>query len=299
MSQDWLEQRERSSVAAIRVLVWITLALGRRAGRLLLYPACLYFLAFSPRAGAASRQYLARVLGRPPRLRERFRHFYTFATVALDRIFFLKGRFREFDVRLEGEPILKAALESGQGCLLVGAHIGSFEALRALGREQPIRVSLVMYEENARKVVAVTRAIDPDLAQAIVPLGRFDSMLQVADRLERGEWIGVLADRALDNGALVSVPFLGEPAGFPASPFRIAAMLKRPVVLMVALYRGGTRYDLHFERLLDPAELDRRGVEAVQQWAARYAERLESYCRMAPYNWFNFYDFWDDRKTER
>jgi predicted LPLAT superfamily acyltransferase len=24
----------------------------------------------------------------------------------------------------------------------------------------------------------------------------------------------------------------------------------------------------------------------------RYVERLEHYCRLAPYNWFNFYDFW-------
>ena len=23
-----------------------------------------------------------------------------------------------------------------------------------------------------------------------------------------------------------------------------------------------------------------------------YVERLEAYCRMAPFNWFNFYDFW-------
>jgi predicted LPLAT superfamily acyltransferase len=299
VSQDWLEQPERSNVAAIRLLVWITLALGRRAGRLLLYPVCLYFLAFSPRAGVASRQYLAKVLGRPPSLRERFHHLHTFATVALDRIFFLKGRFREFDVHIEGEPILRAALDSGEGALLIGAHIGSFEALRALGREQRLRVSLVMYEDNARKVLSVTRAIDPELAQAVIPLGRFDSMLQVADRLERGEWIGVLADRALDAEGLVKVPFLGEPAGFPASPFRMAGMLKRPVILMVALYKGGRRYDLHFERLLEPAELGRRGPQAVQEWVARYAERLESYCRKSPYNWFNFYDFWDERKTER
>jgi predicted LPLAT superfamily acyltransferase len=30
----------------------------------------------------------------------------------------------------------------------------------------------------------------------------------------------------------------------------------------------------------------------IEQALKRYAQRLEHYCRMAPYNWFNFYDFW-------
>jgi predicted LPLAT superfamily acyltransferase len=297
VSQGWLEQRERSTSAALRALVWVTLALGRRTGRALLYPISLYYLAFSVRARRASRKYLARVLERAPSLRDVFRHYHTFASVALDRVFFLKARFAEFDVRVEGEDILREAVAAGEGCLLIGAHLGSFEALRALGRDKPVRVNLVMYEENARNVIAVTKAIDSTLAEAVIPLGRFDSMLQVAQRLERGEWIGVLGDRALDREGMVRVPFLGEEAGFPASPFRIAGMLKRPVVLMVGLYLGGNRYHLHFERLIGEGELALRDPQAVERWVQRYAQRLEHYCRLAPYNWFNFYDFWDARKS--
>jgi predicted LPLAT superfamily acyltransferase len=277
-------------------MVWITLGLGRRAGRLLLYPICLYYLAFSVRARAASRQYLARVLGRTPRLRDVFRHYYTFAVVALDRVFFLKGRFHRFDIRIHGEHLLREALDVGRGCLLIGAHLGSFEALRALGRDKAVRVNLVMYEDNARKIVAVSKAIDPGLAEAVIPLGSFDSMLRVAGCLERGEWIGVLADRALDSEGQELACFFGQPAAFPASPFRIAAMLQRPVILMVGLYRGGNRYDLYFERLLDEHELACRDREAIRAWVQRYAARLEHYCREAPCNWFNFYDFWDARK---
>jgi predicted LPLAT superfamily acyltransferase len=297
MSQGWLEQRERSTVAAVRLLVWVALALGRRAGRALLHPICLYYLAFSLRARRASRQYLARALGRVPTLSDVFRHYYTFASVALDRVFFLKGRFAQFDVSIEGEDILRDALAAGEGCLLIGAHIGSFEALRALGRDKAVRVNLVMYEDNARNVIAVSKAIDPTLAEAVIPLGSLDSMLRVAQRLERGEWIGVLGDRALDREGMVMAPFFGDLAGFPASPFRIAGMLRRPVVLMVGLYLGGNRYHLHFERLIAQDEFAQRDRDAVQRWVQRYAERLEHHCSKAPYNWFNFYDFWDARKS--
>jgi predicted LPLAT superfamily acyltransferase len=198
-------------------------------------------------------------------------------------------------VRIDGEDILQEALFAGEGCLLIGAHVGSFEALRALGRDK-VRVNLVMYEDNARNVITVSKAIDPTLADSVIPLGRLDSMLQVAQRLERGEWIGVLADRALDREGMVMTSFFGDPAGFPASPFRVAAMLRRPVVLMVGLYLGGNRYHLHFERLIDENELARRDRDAVERWVQRYAQRLEHYCRLAPYNWFNFYDFWDAGK---
>jgi predicted LPLAT superfamily acyltransferase len=177
--------------------------------------------------------------------------------------------------------------------------MGSFEALRALGREHAVRVSLVMYEENARNVIAVSKAIDPALAECVIALGSVDSMLRVAQRLEAGEWIGVLADRALDHDRMAPVPFLGDTAGFPVSPFRIAGMLKRPIVLMLGLYLGGNRYALHFERLVEPHELTARDNDAVQRWVARYAERLAHHCRNTPYNWFNFYDFWDARKSVR
>jgi predicted LPLAT superfamily acyltransferase len=62
---------------------------------------------------------------------------------------------------------------------------------------------------------------------------------------------------------------------------------------MLGVYRGGNRYDLHFERLIEKPRLERaQRDEVIRQWAALYASRLEHYCRMAPFNWFNFYDFW-------
>jgi predicted LPLAT superfamily acyltransferase len=66
-----------------------------------------------------------------------------------------------------------------------------------------------------------------------------------------------------------------------------------PVILIFGLYRGGNRYDVHFERLAERITLEpRERQRAIERWVQRYAERLEYYARSAPYNWFNFYDFW-------
>jgi predicted LPLAT superfamily acyltransferase len=292
--QEWLIQRERSNRFLLRLAVRAALWLGRPLARPLLYPVCIYFLVFSPRARAASRQYLNRVLGRAPRLSDLFRHYHTFAAVLLDRVFLLSDRSEDFDIRVHGEAIVAETLSSGQGCFLLSAHLGSLEVARALGRTRPsLRVSMVMYEENARKVRSALESINPQLAQEVISLGRIDSMLQVKDSLERGEFVGMLADRTLEEEGRTQRPFLGAPAAFPLGPFRLAAMLRRPIVLMVGLYGGGWRYDVHFEPLADLSAVpDSQRSEAVELALSRYVERLEHYCRMAPCNWFNFYDFW-------
>jgi len=152
---------------------------------------------------------------------------------------------------------------------------------------------MVMYEENARKVGAVLEAINPDLQSEIIPLGRVDSILKVEAALARGEVVGMLADRTLNGRGTVSCHFLGEQARFPSGPIRVAAMLKRPMALMFGLYRGGNRYEIHIERFADLTQVDGRERDpGIENLVRRYAGRLEHYCRLAPYNWFNFYDFW-------
>jgi predicted LPLAT superfamily acyltransferase len=287
-------QRERSQTAVIRLYAWIALKAGRPAARLLLYPISGYFLLFSTRARTASRKYLRKVLGREPGVADLFRHYHTFAATILDRVYFLRGDYARFEVRAFNEDVARAAPDTGVGCFLVGAHLGSFEAIRALGRQaRGLEVAMVLYEDNGRKLNAVLEAIDPRLPLEIIRLGRVDSMLRVQSALAKGGVVGMLADRTITGDDTVACSFLGEPARIPVGPFRLAAMLKRPIVLMFGLYRGGNRYDIHFEHLADMRGIDREHrAAAIEAAIVRYVERLEHYCRMAPYNWFNFYDYW-------
>ncbi len=283
----WTVRPERGATSLIRFAVWIILRIGRRAGHLLLLPVCAYFFLFSPKSSAASIEFLSRALGRPPAILDRWRHYLCFATCLLDRVLLLNGRVDLFDVRLHGEADITAMRAQG-GCFLFGAHVGSFEVVRAVGRHiAEAKTSLVMYEDNARKTNAVLHAINPELAMQIIGLGKPGSMLAVRDRLNEGYLVGLLADRSLATERQVPIPFLGAPARFPVGPFRMAAMLGRPVLLMLGLRRGDRRYDIVFETIAaEPAE------DQIEAMMRRYVERLEYYCRSAPYNWFNFYDFW-------
>jgi predicted LPLAT superfamily acyltransferase len=268
--------------------------LGRRTARLFLYPLCLYFLVSSPAASRASRDYLRRVLGRAPHLADIFTHFLTFASCLLDRVFLLNDQSDEFDITVHGEEPLREIEQQGGGCMLFGAHFGSFEVARAVGRRRgSLPISLLMYEENAQKIRAALAAINPQLGTEVIGLGRMDSLITVAERLRRGHFIGVLADRNVDGKDLVRHPFLGAEAAFPQGPFRVAMLLRRPVVMMVGIYRGGRQYEVHFETLAEATEERPRDPQLwLDEIMRRYVARLEHYCREAPFNWFNFYDFW-------
>ena len=291
---EWVARPERGSPRFIRFIVWVALTIGRPAARALLYPTALYFLAFSSRARQASTAFLRRALGREPGVADGFRHFHSFAATILDRVFLLNDQYARFDVRVHGADIVETMAARGEGCFLLGAHLGSFEIVRALARAvNGPQVSLVMYEENARKVTAVLDAINPKLALEVIALGKIDSMLKLREALERGGVVGMLGDRTIEGEGTKPCTFFGTPAAFPLGPFRIAALLKRPVVLMFGLYRGGNRYDVYFEPLPGMEQIDRANREAGINRALRhYVTRLEHHARNAPYNWFNFHDFW-------
>ncbi|HEY3783927.1 MAG TPA: hypothetical protein VGL55_01450 [Steroidobacteraceae bacterium] len=291
---EWATTRERGSVRLLRIMAFLSLHLGRRAGRFFLYWIAAYFFLFAPTARRHACAYLRRALGREPTAADGFRHVLSFATTIHDRVYLINERSDLFDITCEGEQWVLQGLRAGQGAFLMGAHVGSFEIIRSFGERQPgLQVAMAMYEENARKVTDQLAAIRPSSPPNIIALGHVDAMLRIQQALDRGMFVGVLGDRTLGNEATRTVPFLGEPACFPVGAMRAAALMRRQVIFMIGLYRGGNRYHVVFEPLADFSAVDREQRDAAIGAAiVRYAALLEQYCRSDPYNWFNFYDFW-------
>ena len=302
---EWAARREQGSRLALQFMAWVAVSLGRPTARLLLHPVALYYVLFAASARRHSRRYLKRVLGRDANWLDGYRHVHTFASTVLDRIYFVRGQLQHFDIQVSGGPAMDVCMAEGRGAFLLGAHIGSFEALHAIGESRPgMQVSMVMYPDNARMIHSVLQALAPDFKLGIIAIGRPGSTLAIRDALNANGLVGLLGDRALapdgsraSGAGTLTLPFLGVPAVFTDGPLRLALVLKRRVMFMVGLYRGGRRYDLRFETLADfshpPA--DPREREALMHQALRdYVARLEALVREAPYNWFNFFDYWHE-----
>lgn len=305
----WATQRERSNRFALRLMAWIAVHLGRPVARLVLHPITWYFLLFSPGPKRQTRRYLRRALGREPGWADHYRQVHAFASVVLDRVYLARGGLSGLQVQVSGGDLVHQLLAEGRGAFMIGAHIGSFEALHAVGKGEQLPVAMAMFPDNARLIHGVLQAVAPELALEIIAIGRPGSTLKIRDWLDGGGLVGVLGDRvppqqggAGSSGAVgrtdnVVLPFLGAPAVFSDGPLRLAMLLRRKVMFMVGLYRGGDRYDVRFEPMADFSQPESDPVRREQQLRdalQAYVARLEALCREAPYNWFNFHDFWHE-----
>ena len=299
-AQGWVTQPERGNLKLLWAMTALSLRCGRTLSRAGLRLVVSYFWLRPGASAGHIERFQRRVLGRSPTRGDLFSHMYAFATCVHDRIYLLNDRLAEFSVEIANEQLLVRMLEQGTGCFLMGAHLGSFEVLRAFGvQHSRVKVAMAMYPDNARKLGAVLAAINPRLVPDIIPLGSIDAMLQVRARLDQGAFVGVLGDRTLADEPVLTVNFLGSPAQFPVGPWRAAALLRRPVVFFAGLYCGGNRYRIIVEQLADFSDTATSGREAaIHEAIGRYAGMLENLCRSHPYNWFNFFDFWHELPPE-
>ena len=295
MSLDWRRYDERGTPFQLWLMRAVALRLGRWPTRLLLYPITLYFLCIAHEHRCISRHYLRRALGREPSWWHVARHFHCFAATLLDRVFFLAGRLDLFDLRFTGwKPCAPTLTPNGDAFFSAPTWAASTPC--AARRRISGRAAQGPHGSGAEcDDHAAARGVDPAIASTVIPLGGVDSLLPVRDALEAGQMVGLLGDRMGGSGKSVSCELLGDSVELPAGPAMLAAATGAPVVLCLALYRGGNRYDIRFEAMDSLTGLERTTRdEALSDWTRGYARRVEAQIRSAPFNWFNFYDYWSD-----
>jgi predicted LPLAT superfamily acyltransferase len=118
--------------------------------------------------------------------------------------------------------------------------------------------------------------------------------VQLRQRIDAGELVAIAGDRVpVSGGRTVRVPFLGRDACFPVGAYVLASLFACPL-LMLGCVREGAGHVVRFELLAERLALPRGGREAaLRHWAGLFASRLEALLARAPYDWFNFYPFWD------
>lgn len=296
MSRVWRSYPERGNAFMLRVIRWIAMHIGYFPARLILYPITLYFLFKAGSNRKASLKYISRLRGRSAHWGHVFRHIHCFSATILDRVFFLSNRFSHYDIEVHGLDIPHQLADVKQGALLLGTHLGSFEVLRAVGKlYQDVPFKILMYREQNQTITEILEAIDPSISDSVIDLARPDSLLMTKEYLEKGYFVAMLGDRVIKEQQSVDIDFLGHPSRLPTGPLQVAAILGVPVILFFGLYRSSRRYSVHFELLAEKVYMQRKQrQESLQPYAKKIMQRMEHYVKIVPYNWFNFYDYWND-----
>ena len=265
----------------------------------------MYFFFASRGPRRNSRRYLERALGRPPTWRDGYRHVHSFCATVLDRVYLLREQFDEFAFEASGVEAILEPTGRGEGLLACGAHFGSFEALRMVGVDKGLKVAMIMYEDNARLINDTLAAIAPNAELHTIPLGRVDAMLALRRWLEDGGLGGMLADRTcLATTRSVrrrwSCPFSARRRALPTGRFASPRCCAARSCSWPACIAAAIATSLRFSELADFSIATSAGERdaLIAAALARYVETLEALCREAPYNWFNFFDFWDEDEAD-
>lgn len=294
-AKDWLSVPERGTLAGIFAVAWMATAFGRGPARALVAVVALWF-ARDPKVRRASEIWWEAVDGERPSFGKVYRHVRRFANVTLDRLFLLMERHQSLEFVSNGNEHLEGLARENKGAVLLGAHIGSFEAMRLRAGQRKLSLNIVGNFENARMVNAVLGRSSSKLEARVIKAapGDVGFVFDIQDRVARGELVAILGDRVAKGQDAVVVEFFGRPARFPTGPFMLASILRCPIYLTFGVFREPNLYQLSCEPFAEQLDLPRRRrQEALQEHVQRYARALEAKARSAPDNWFNFYDFWE------
>jgi len=303
-AEHWSGLEERGLYVGLRVLAGVYRVLGRRICLVFMAPVVLYFYLSGGRQRRASMDYLRRVGERLDRPFSSLRwwslkHFFQFAAMSLDKFSAWVGDVREEAVVLPTDGVIDQLIDRRQGIVAICSHLGNIEFSRAMAptKHAGLVVNILTHTKHAARFNRLIQKFNPDAGINVVQVTEIgpDTALDLKERIDRGEWVVIAADRtAIESEEhYTMVPFLGAPAPFPHGAYILASLLKCPVHLLFCIKENG-RYRLRLEPFSDQVQLSRGNrVRDLEALTKRYANRLEAYCLSTPLQWTNFYDFWD------
>ena len=285
----------------IRLLFLVYKILGRLPVLIILYPVILWFYIANKVARTSSLDYLTRLYlysnktSPKPTPINVFRHLYTFGECILDKLIIWSGRLEDLDYNLDGLEGFDALVGKSLGAVVVVSHLGNLDFCRAIARRYPdLSLTVLVHTTHAVKFNQLLKSINPESSLNIIQVSNFsmhDAMV-LSEKIQDGGLIAIAGDRVpLLWGNTIPVNFLGSMAPLPLGPYILAKTLKSPLFSLTSI-KVNDRYQLNCKKISDWDKGDRVSSTEIANAAQSFANVLEQGCLQSPFQWFNFYPFW-------
>lgn len=296
--KQWKDIEEKTSSFWIHLLLFWTRILSRNLVIRLIAPGIsLYYSIFANDAIAHSRSYLQRVLDRKPTFKDTYRHFYTFAVTTIDRIYLLSGKTRGIEVVIENKDQYQK-VTGYKSAVMISSHLGSFEILRILGdRDVKAGIHILLDIHHNQKVFSILQRIDRSFAEKVIDAGRPgpEMIVKLQQVVTKGGIVGIMGDRLTNEDRALRIDFLSGEARFPQGPWVFSLLLGVPIVVCFGLLDRKNRYHIYIDEIPVPLISKRaERQQAIMEMLKEYVGKLEHHIENYPYNWFNFYSYWED-----
>ena len=284
--------KSRGGKFGYNFFIYITKIFGIRSAYCFLALVVVYFIPFAPKATRAIWKYNRKIHGYGV-LRscwELYMHYYVFGQTLIDKMAIRSGMADRYRFEFDNYKRFLEIIDGGQGVVLVGAHVGCWEAGSVFFGKYGKKINIVMYDAEYSKIKEVLNENDSEERDyKIIPVNQdgLTLMLQIKIALDQGEYVCFNGDRYVDADSSIVKEFMGREAGFPSGPFVIASRCRKPVAFYFAMREPGMKYRFIFN---EPEIVPRmKPDELLGQYVSSLEENLKAY----PRQWFNFYDFWN------
>ena len=278
-----------------RALVWMIRHLGLPFVYQLMHPWLIWYVFARPESRRGAYHY-HRLRGRS-RLAAAFdvyRSFYHFGQEILDRFAVYGGH--PFDVTLENRERYYDKMKQPEGVVLLFSHIGNSEMaaysittpdkkmhILAFGGESP-----VVMEQRARVLEK------NNIGMITVQPNDMTHIFEMHEVIKRGEVLTMAGDRRWGEKT-VDCMVLGAKAPLPAGVFQLCVTLRCPIILTFVFKEPHNRYHIYTEELHVNTSLPR--AQQTADLAQQFADRMTDMALAHPYEWFNFFDFWNEDRN--
>lgn len=206
---------------------------------------------------------------------------------------------RDFHIRVENTESWRQVASTGEGFVMVSAHVGNYEVGSMLpSTEERRRVHLVREREMDPKAQAFVERLLDGMPGSELYTWHFESDeplhgLPLLRALQDGEIVAVHGDRPRTGARVVEARMFGRPFPLPAGPITLARTARVAVLPAFILREGRRRYRLVFG---EPFRIDRTRDREVdlEAGARRIAFAVQWAIREAPHQWFCFRSVWND-----
>ncbi|MCG2460188.1 lipid A biosynthesis acyltransferase [Flavobacteriaceae bacterium F89] len=294
MAGEW-EGKSRGTVLGYRIFVFCIKKFGIRAAYILLYFVAFYFCFFS-KTGTRSIYYYFRKRRGFSALKSVlsiYRSYYTFGQTIIDKVAISSGLRDRFTYDFDGVDNLGQVLAEKKGGLLISAHVGNFEIahffLNELEENAPINLLTTDREHGAIKDYLDRISSKPQI-KFILYREDFTHIFEIGAALSRNELICITGDRYAKQTKFLEANLLGKTAKFPVGPFLMGQKLKVPILFVYVMKEKNLHYHLYARKV----EAEDQNAKSV---LAHYVESITWVLDKYPYQWFNYFDFWDTQKN--
>ncbi len=291
--------KSKGTPLGYRIFVWVLKTFGVLPAYFLLRFVVLYYFFFSFKASREIYRLYRRKLGYSwfSSTIKVYTNYFLLGQGIIDKVVMMSGIKNNFSFNFDGEENLRKIAAMGKGGILLSAHIGNWDVAGHLFKRLQTAINIVLYDGEDEQIKKYLDGVTGKRNVNIIVIKKdLSHIYAISEALNKNELVCMHADRFLEGNKTINSSFLGQPARFPMGPFLLAATFKVPVSFVFAVKESKLHYHLFASEIIDYSNLGRN--ELIPQMLTDYATTMEEKVKQYPEQWFNYYNFWQQKAND-